>query len=297
MAKFLTGNELNAELETIFEKAESLLVLISPYIKLHDRYASTLRAKKDNHKLKIIIVFGKNEEDISKSMKQEDFMFFKDFPNIQIRYEKRLHAKYYANDSSAILTSMNLYDYSQDKNIEAGVLAKVSILGNIANNIMSNVTGEDGFDNQAWTYFKRVIDQSELLFERVPQYDNGLLGIGKKYRDSKIEIDELSKFFGSKSKSTFTTGNTQRGESNRNPPPISESKRQSGFCIRTGKPINFNPKMPFCDDAYQSWSNFKNEEYPEKYCHYSGEPSNGETTKARPILRKNWSAAKREFNL
>lgn len=89
MAKFITGNKLNSELEDIFEKAEEILILISPYIKLHERYISTLMSKKENHSLEITLVFGKNEEDISKSMRQEDFDFFKDFPNIEIRYEKR----------------------------------------------------------------------------------------------------------------------------------------------------------------------------------------------------------------
>ncbi len=103
-------------------------------------------------------------------MKQEDFNFFKDFPNIQIRYERRLHAKYYANESSAILTSMNLYNYSQDNNIEAGVMTKATLLGNLANNFLTNVTGEDSFDIQAWTYFKRVIEQSDLLFQQDIHY-------------------------------------------------------------------------------------------------------------------------------
>jgi hypothetical protein len=93
MAKFLTGNELNLELEKLFERADEQIILISPYIKLHDRYISSLRTKKENSDLEIIIVFGKNEEDLSKSMKEEDFNFFKEFPNIEVRYEKRLHAK------------------------------------------------------------------------------------------------------------------------------------------------------------------------------------------------------------
>ncbi|MFN9495311.1 MAG: phospholipase D family protein [Bacteroidota bacterium] len=200
MAKFLTGNELNSELEKIFERADEQIILISPYIKLHERFISTLRTKKDNHKIEITIVFGKNEEDLSKSMKQEDFNFFKEFPNIQIRYERRLHAKYYANESSAILTSMNLYDYSQDTNIEAGVMTKATLLGNLASNFMTNVTGEDSFDNQAWTYFKRVIEQSDLLFNKTPQFESAMLGLTKKYKESKVETDKLTEFFADKSK-------------------------------------------------------------------------------------------------
>lgn len=200
MAKFLTGNELNAELEKLFERAEEQLILISPYIKLHERYASTLKLKINNPKIEIIIVFGKNENDMSKSMKQEDFNFFKEFPNIEIRYEKRLHAKYYSNESYAILTSMNLYNFSQDNNIEAGVMTKASLLGNIASNFMTNVTGEDSFDNTALTYFSRIIDQSELLFKKTPEYESTMLGLTKKYKSSKTEVDKLTDFFANKPK-------------------------------------------------------------------------------------------------
>jgi hypothetical protein len=198
MAKFLTGNELNSELEKLFERADEQLILISPYIKLHDRYASVLKTKKENPRVEIVIVFGKNEADISKSMKIEDFEFFRQFPNIQIRYEKRLHAKYYANESSAILTSMNLYNFSQDNNIEAGVMTKATLIGNLTSHLISNVTGEDGFDQTAFNYFKRVIEQSEILFERRPEYNNGLLGFGKKYIHSIIKEDKLTDFFQSK---------------------------------------------------------------------------------------------------
>lgn len=280
MAKFLTGNNLNAELEKIFEDAEDRLILISPYIKLHERYASSLRAKKDNYNLEITIVFGKNEEDISRSMKEEDFNFFKEFPNIEIRYEKRLHAKYYANEFDSILTSMNLYSYSQDNNIEAGVLTKFKFIGT------------ENFDYEASEYFSRVIKQSALLFKKTPQIECTMLGLKKTYIESMIEVDELTNFFRGNKK----LGPGVRGEAYervKNDSIKIESKKilEIGYCIRTGKQIPFNPKQPMSDEALKSWKKFSNEEYPEKYCHYSGEPSNGDTTFAKPILHKNWSKA------
>ncbi|MEO8149946.1 MAG: hypothetical protein ABI723_20070 [Bacteroidia bacterium] len=51
------------------------------------------------------------------------------------------------------------------------------------------------------------------------------------------------------------------------------------------------------EDAYQSWMKFKNENYAEKFCHFSGEASNGETTFAKPIMKRNWNEAKKIFNL
>jgi hypothetical protein len=293
MAQFLTGNELNTEVEKLFERADSQIILISPYIRLHDRYASTLRTKISNPKLEITIVFGKNEDDISRSMKQEDFNFFKEFPNIEIRYEKRLHAKYYCNETSAILTSMNLYSFSQDNNIEAGVMTKATLIGNFANILWE---GEDGFDKQAWKYFARVIEQSDLLYKKVPEFENVNFGLTKIYTSSKVEIDKLSDFFQSRGKNE-TPFRKETPEKKTFSQPSRANTLLSGFCIRTGKPIPFNPLKPMCDDVFLNWSKFGNKDYPEKYCHFSGEPSNGETTKAKPILRKNWKKAKETFSL
>lgn len=73
--------------------------------------------------------------------------------------------------------------------------------------------------------------------------------------------------------------------------------KQNGFCIRTGVEIPFNVEKPLSYDAYKVWNQFGDPEFPEKFCHFSGEPSNGETSVSRPILKKNWKKAKEIFNL
>ena len=70
-----------------------------------------------------------------------------------------------------------------------------------------------------------------------------------------------------------------------------------GFCIRTGVEIPFNVEKPLSYDAYKKWNEFGDPDYPEKFCHFSGEPSNGETSVSRPILKKNWKKAKEQFDL
>jgi hypothetical protein len=67
--------------------------------------------------------------------------------------------------------------------------------------------------------------------------------------------------------------------------------------ILTGTPIPFNIEKPLSAEAYKSWVIYENPDFPEKYCHFSGEPSNGETTYSKPILSKNWKKAKAVFNL
>lgn len=268
MAEFLYGDNLNAALIEIIELAKEHLLIISPFIKLHGRVEYALKSQKDNDQLKITIVFGKNEDDRSKSITKKDFIFLKDFPNIVMRYEPRLHAKYYANDGSGLLSSMNLYDYSQNNNIEFGIFTIQSFT--------NKITGR-GLDNDAFYYFQEIALKSETQFERVPKYQDGS---DKTYIHSETIVDELSKVFGL------------------TPDSLSESNEQQakdvdiGYCIRTGEKIPFNPDRPFCDAAFELWSKYKNENYQEQYCHYSGERSNGETSKARPILIKNWAKAK-----
>lgn len=245
MAQFLTSNDLNAALEDVFEQADEYLLLISPYIKLHDRYASALRAKMSEYKLQITVVFGKNEDDYAKSMKEEDFNFFKQFPNIEIRYEKRLHAKYYANEKAAILTSMNLYNFSQDNNIEAGVLINNK-------GIVGAFTGDNSLDNQAGGYFERVIEQSELLFLKQPQFESAMFGFSEKYTKSEIKTDKLTEFFSNKKNSDSIKKVSTPSKISSNQKMDSAPNKMTGFCIRTGVEIPFNPKIPMCDTAYLS---------------------------------------------
>jgi phosphatidylserine/phosphatidylglycerophosphate/cardiolipin synthase-like enzyme len=80
-------------------------------------------------------------------------------------------------------------------------------------------------------------------------------------------------------------------------PAFNYNKKPNGFCIRTGVEIPFNVEKPLCYDAYKKWNEFGDPEYSERFCHFSGEPSNGETCVNRPILKKNWKKAKEIFDL
>ncbi len=71
----------------------------------------------------------------------------------------------------------------------------------------------------------------------------------------------------------------------------------TGYCIRTGVEIPFNIEKPLSYDAYKKWSEYSDPDYPEKFCHFSGEPSNGETSVFRPILKKNWKKAQEIYGL
>src|SRR3954453_15925211 len=99
MAQLLKDSQLLSSIEELIDNADDFLYLISPYIKLHDRIKDRLRnAIRYKPFLKVVVVFGKNDDDVSKSISREDIEFLQTFPDILIAYEKRLHAKFYASE-------------------------------------------------------------------------------------------------------------------------------------------------------------------------------------------------------
>ena len=298
MAEFITDNQINLVLEKMIIEADEFLYLISPYIKLHDRLKAELKSKLTTYNLAITVVFGKNEGDAEKSVKKEDIEFFMQFPNIKICYEKNLHAKFYASEDCSMLSSMNLHQFSQNTNIEAAILMYPKrSLEQIANVLVST----QSIDGDAIKYFEKVIERSEEIYLTRPQFKKDFLGLTKKYTHSEIVTNKLNEFF---TKKTYTTtGNVSatkkfaynRGDFFEAEPQYSQPAyqkpsnqyggRNTAFCIRTGRPIPFNIKMPYCPEAFDTWSQFGNADYPEAYCHSTGEPSSGRTSMRTPILR------------
>lgn len=263
MAEFFTGQHLNSAIEGIIEDAFEELIFVSPYIKIHPHLRDRLLEKKDNPDLCIMILFGKNKDALHMSFPEDQFSFFKQFKYVIIKYQERLHAKYYANERAGILSSMNLYDYSLNNNIEFGVLVKKALL-----------VGTSGrLEREAKIFFDDIFHNATTLYAKEPQFDKNMLGVGK-YRESIVKIDKLTSIYEQSAKQ----------HSSQSPIHI------NGYCIRTGCEIPFNVNRPLSDDAFSSWNKFKNPTYPEKYCHFSGETA--ETCYEKPILAKNWQFAK-----
>lgn len=288
MSRFVTSSELNFQIEKLIKDAESVLILISPYIKIHDKLKDILKSKEKKENLNLYVVFGKNENDKSKSISLDEIEFLKQFPNFELRYEERLHAKFYVNDYMSILTSMNLYDYSFDKNIEFGIVAETKLI-----NIGESV------DADATSHFKKVRENSKLIYKQEAIIKKTMGGLLKTFEGVNIVVNEINQVFNIKDqllKDNKSEKNELSANDDNNYLDGHDKVFIPGFCIRTGEKIEFNPERPFSYKAYQTWAQFGNEDYPENYCHFSGEPSNGETSSAKPILSKNWRKAQKFIN-
>ncbi|MBX3728748.1 MAG: phospholipase D family protein [Candidatus Sumerlaeia bacterium] len=119
MAKFLNTSATNYFLEELIKEAKDRLFLISPFLKLNDRIKELL-ADKNRLKIDVRIVYGKSE------LQPEEINWLKELTYVRTSFCKNLHAKCYLNEELCIVTSLNLYEFSQVNNNEMGILIRRS---------------------------------------------------------------------------------------------------------------------------------------------------------------------------
>tara|TARA_R110002049_G_scaffold194568_1_gene363470 strand:- start:2735 stop:3643 length:909 start_codon:yes stop_codon:yes gene_type:complete len=302
MSTFLTGDDLNDAIDGIITNAKKFIRITSPYIKLDEHFKERFNLIKNNPSIYLQILFGKNEDNFYRSMKSEDLDYFKSFPNVSIIYEPKLHAKSYINDSDGIITSMNLYDYSAENNVEYGVSFSKSTLI------------EKVYQEHEAYHFCLLEDSAHCVYIKRPVFKTVMYGISKNYLRSEVLLDLFDSFdptekgysrvvyqdidvISLKDKDVVPVLKTRSEKKlEKDLKPVSQKKEQTkkenvgsktpeiGYCIRTGEEITYNPERPFCYKAYKSWAKFENSDFPEKYCHKTGKPSEGKTSMANPIL-------------
>lgn len=115
MAKFLNTSATNYFLEELIKDTKDRLILISPFLKLNDRIKELL-ADKNRLKIDVRIVYGKSE------LHPDEISWLNELTYVRTSFCKNLHAKCYLNEELCIITSLNLYEFSQVNNNEMGVL-------------------------------------------------------------------------------------------------------------------------------------------------------------------------------
>jgi hypothetical protein len=115
MAKFKTTTGISSSLEEIIKNAKEKLILISPYLKINELMKQQLEDK-NRLKLDVRLIYGKNE------LMPDESNWLKTMSYIRTSFCKNLHAKCYLNENIALVTSMNLYEFSQQNNKEMGIL-------------------------------------------------------------------------------------------------------------------------------------------------------------------------------
>jgi hypothetical protein len=107
----LNTSQLNDRIEKMFETETKKLIIVSPFLDINETLIGILASSEAQ-----IYIFCRKLE---KNEKQKEKLTQK---HIHFCWIENLHAKIYMSVSQTIITSLNLYEYSQINNYEMGVM-------------------------------------------------------------------------------------------------------------------------------------------------------------------------------
>jgi hypothetical protein len=172
MDKFIKPVDLLSELCSIVTTAEKEINIICPFPELHHHFKRVLRDKLKNKEILITFLFGKFSNKGHYTLQEEDLTFLKSFPNIRIIYHERLHAKFYANEKIALVTTLNLNHTSSNNNIEYGI----------------KLEGESHpLAIEIKAFFKEIVEEGTSIFE------NNISSHSQKIHTQSDYADRMSK--------------------------------------------------------------------------------------------------------
>ena len=114
MAKFLNTTGVSYHLEELIKSTKDRLILISPYLQFHNRVRDHIQ-NLNIQKRDIRIIYRESKLQLEESNWLESQI------GVRTSICPTLHAKCYLNENEAIVTSMNLYSFSQQNNDEMGI--------------------------------------------------------------------------------------------------------------------------------------------------------------------------------
>lgn len=172
MAKFLNTTGVSYHLEELIKNTKDRLILISPYLQFHKRVKDHLE-NLNIQKRDIRIIYRENKLQLEESNWLESQI------GIRTSLCNSLHAKCYINENEAIVTSMNLYSFSQQNNDEMGI----------------HVTKEDDSDlyDDIFNEVQRLLTISEEIRVSVKKIDKELEKKTEKTIENVQKSRDLSK--------------------------------------------------------------------------------------------------------
>ena len=247
MAKFLTTRGTTSEIENIINNANQGLMLISPFFKIPISLFQNLLAA-DKRGVSTTVIFGKKdlEDDVKQQLRQ--------LKNIRVYFLENLHAKCYFNEKSMVITSLNLYDFSEQNNREMGVLVTTE--------------GDKELFNEAIGEARRITSMASLQ------------NLGEKRREqTSVKRPEQTKVAPTSTKDSLGA-TLLRGFAE----IFSESSgRKRGYCIRCGGRIPYNLDYTYCSTCFSDWVRHGgNPNYIERrgHCHTCGKSAS--TSRVKP---------------
>ncbi len=223
MVEFLNTEKAYSKIVEIVSKVDNRLVLISPYIKIPKPLMERLKYM-DGAGIKTVVVC--REKDLDAAVRGE----LKQLKHLELRFDEDLHAKCFYNEESMVITSLNLYEHSQQNNREMGVLLSSEEDANV---------------------FNEALSEAEFIVNRAKKDSVIRSVLSEVVKEAKSVLDSPAKDGVRRTK----TSNT---------------RRNGGYCIRCKANIPLDPSKPYCENCFSVWVKYEDPAYKEKNCHWCG---------------------------
>ena len=281
----LTDDHITPHVVDILRNAKKHVTLVSPYNEFWPRLRNELqRTVARDVRVDFIYRNGKRSEDID---------WLQDL-GVKVHAVENLHAKIYLNESSVLVTSMNLLESSSKNSMEICISindekAQKDVRGYVKT-LLQIAQGADEGNNTS----SRPADSRAKA--RKPQ----TVSEGR----SKYGKDGWSKTRGDASRpSAATRAPKSRDPASSTQKPARRPQKKvaaakpsiggllkdlvvvvtGGRCIRCKESISFDPDRPLCDDCFKSWKRYENWDYEEDHCHRCG--ADWDTSYGKPLCR------------
>ena len=281
----LTNDQITTPVLDILRNAKKHVTLVSPYNKFWMHLSNEIQSAVGRG-VRVDFVYRKDE--------RKEAIEWLEKVRVKVHAVENLHAKIYLNESSVLVTSMNLHESSSKNSMEICISindekAQKDVRGYVKTLLQIAQRADEGEKTPA-----RPADSRAKA--RKPQ----TVSEGR----SKYGKDGGSKTRGDASRSSAATrapksrdpaSSTQK-PARRPPKKVAAAKPSfggllkdlvvvvtGGRCIRCKESIPFDPDRPLCDDHFKTWKRYENWDYEEDYCHRCG--ADWDTSYGKPLCR------------
>ena len=258
MANFLTTTSISAELESLIKTAREEITLISPYLKVNQRLQDFIRDA-DMRRVRLTVIYGKRD------IQDAEWEWLNKLTNsAETWFVPNLHAKCYLSENAAIITSMNLYEFSQQNNDEMGIYVSKEEDPDLYQQIKEEAQR-----------LRRTATRGQAASTAAPQPATTTAP-----RPATTTAPQPAT---AAAPQPATAAAPQPATAARPPAAANRGQPSSplAYCIRCQVSVPHNSEKPYCDQHYRIWARYGDMTYEEKFCHKCGKENT--TSMAKPL--------------
>ena len=243
----LTDDQISTPVLDILRNAKKHAALVSPYNKFWAHLRNEFQRTVDR---------GVQVDFIFRSDQRNEDIEWLESVGVKTHAVENLHAKIYLNESSVLVTSMNLHESSSKNSMEICISIndqqiRKDVRGYVRSLLGNAQTAKEGKTNSSRAASSRVRTRKQQTVSESRKKTQA--------SDAKPSLGGLLKGL------------------------VAAVTDEGGRCIRCNDSVDFDPDRPLCEDCFKTWNQYGDWDYPEKYCHSCGEKR--KTSYAKPLCR------------